>query len=216
MVKYIDSLSEDEIKKVGIPNGIPLVFKFKMEGGKLTPIPQLMAEAPLTGEFLEKKVLYCTALYCTVLYCTVLYCTVLYCTVLYCTVPYCTVLCCAVLCCAVLCCAVLCCAELLPNHSHHCFTSLHSQGRLRKLLAIEAELAKGVPGFVPSPVKPSATATELYPLPLRPSATISLTDTTAYAISPAAVSAYADPASVPKGTTLPTIGKKNEGQSDHI
>ena len=98
MVKYIDSLSEDEIKKVGIPNGIPLVFKFKMEGGKLTPIPQLMAEAPLTGEFLEKKVLYCTALYCTVLYCTVLYCTVLHC-----TVPYCTVLCCAVLCCAVLC-----------------------------------------------------------------------------------------------------------------
>ena len=60
VVKYIDSLSEDEIKRVGIPNGIPLVFKFKMEGGKLTPIPQLMAEAPLTGEFLEKKVLHCT------------------------------------------------------------------------------------------------------------------------------------------------------------
>lgn len=58
VVKYIDSLSEDEIKRVGIPNGIPLVFKFKMEGGKLTPIPQLMAEAPLTGEFLEKKVQY--------------------------------------------------------------------------------------------------------------------------------------------------------------
>ena len=32
MVKYIDNLSEEEIKKVGIPNGIPLVFKFKLEG----------------------------------------------------------------------------------------------------------------------------------------------------------------------------------------
>ena len=32
VVKYIDNLSEEEIKKVGIPNGIPLVFKFKLEG----------------------------------------------------------------------------------------------------------------------------------------------------------------------------------------
>lgn len=83
VVKYIDNLSEEEIKRVGIPNGIPLVFKFKAEGAKLTPLPQELAEAPLSGEFLEKK------------------------------------------------------------------------GRLRRLLAAEAELAKGVPGFVsPSPSLP--------------------------------------------------------------
>ena len=35
VVKYIDNLSEEEIKKVGIPNGIPLVFKFKLEGAYL-------------------------------------------------------------------------------------------------------------------------------------------------------------------------------------
>lgn len=69
VVKYIDSLSEDEIKRVGIPNGIPLVFKFKMEGGKLTPIPQLMAEAPLTGEFLEKKVQCLHSSHSAVLHC---------------------------------------------------------------------------------------------------------------------------------------------------
>lgn len=94
MVKYIDNLSEDEIKRVGIPNGIPLVFKFKAEGAKLTPLPQELAEAPLSGEFLEKK------------------------------------------------------------------------GRLRKLLAAEAELAKGVPGFV-SPPAPSPSI-PVSPVPLTP------------------------------------------------
>ena len=43
--------------RVGIPNGIPLIFKFKMEGSKLVPIVQELAVAPLSGEFLEKKVL---------------------------------------------------------------------------------------------------------------------------------------------------------------
>jgi hypothetical protein len=42
--------------RVGIPNGIPLIFKFKLEGSKLVPVKQELAEAPLSGEFLEKKV----------------------------------------------------------------------------------------------------------------------------------------------------------------
>lgn len=92
MVKYIDNLSEDEIKRVGIPNGIPLVFKFKAEGAKLTPLPQELAEAPLSGEFLEKK------------------------------------------------------------------------GRLRRLLAAEAELAKGVPGFVSPPAPSPSIPVSLVPL----------------------------------------------------
>jgi hypothetical protein len=95
-VKYIDNLSEDEIKRVGIPNGIPLVFKFKAEGAKLTPLPQELAEAPLSGEFLEKK------------------------------------------------------------------------GRLRRLLAAEAELAKGVPGFI-SPLAPP------FPSPALPVSLLPLT-----------------------------------------
>ena len=42
--------------RVGIPNGIPLIFKFKSVNGKLVPIVQEMAVAPISGEFLEKKV----------------------------------------------------------------------------------------------------------------------------------------------------------------
>ena len=110
VVKYIDNLSEDEIKRVGIPNGIPLVFKFKAEGAKLTPLPQELAEAPLSGEFLEKK------------------------------------------------------------------------GRLKRLLAAEAELAKGVPGFV-SPLTPPSPS----PSPSVPVSLLSLTsprgDTAAAAVS---------------------------------
>jgi hypothetical protein len=37
--------------RVGIPNGIPLIFKFKLEGSKLVPVKQELAEAPLSGEF---------------------------------------------------------------------------------------------------------------------------------------------------------------------
>ena len=109
----------------------------------------------------------------------------------------------------------------ISNLSH--LITLDLKGRLRKLLAIEAELAKGVPGFVPSPIKLPEPATELYPL--RTSGTISLTDApptllppplhipvTLHATSPlhAAVSAYDDSASSPKGTTLPTIGTMNQ------
>lgn len=41
---------------MGIPNGIPLIFKFKLDGNRLVPVKQELAEAPLSGEFLEKKV----------------------------------------------------------------------------------------------------------------------------------------------------------------
>lgn len=52
IVKHIDKLSPEDIKNVAIPNGIPLVYKF--ERG-MKPIKMLNAEAPLSGEFLEKK-----------------------------------------------------------------------------------------------------------------------------------------------------------------
>lgn len=48
---------------MGIPNGIPLIFKFKLDGNKLVPVKQELAEAPLSGEFLEKKVSSYTLLY---------------------------------------------------------------------------------------------------------------------------------------------------------
>ena len=75
IVKHIDGLNTEQIQKIGIPNGIPLVYKFDRN---MKPIVQPKAVFPLSGEYLEKKV---TALQSTVLYCTVLYCTVLYCTV---------------------------------------------------------------------------------------------------------------------------------------
>lgn len=52
IVKHIDNLSAEEIQKIGIPNGIPLVYKFNKN---MEPIKQDNAALPLTGEFLEKK-----------------------------------------------------------------------------------------------------------------------------------------------------------------
>ena len=52
IVKHIDNLNMDEIQSVGIPNGIPLVYKFNK---KMEPVIQPFAVAPLSGEFLEKK-----------------------------------------------------------------------------------------------------------------------------------------------------------------
>ena len=52
IVKHIDNLTSDEISKVGIPNGIPLLFKFDED---MKPIKQVGAEGLLSGEFLEKK-----------------------------------------------------------------------------------------------------------------------------------------------------------------
>ena len=51
IIKHLDGLSEDEIKTVSIPNGIPLVYKFTKG---CEPIPQENSVAPLSGEFLEK------------------------------------------------------------------------------------------------------------------------------------------------------------------
>lgn len=53
IVKHIDNLTRDEIQSVAIPNGIPLVYRFDRN---MRPIKQQGAVAPLTGEFLEKKV----------------------------------------------------------------------------------------------------------------------------------------------------------------
>jgi bisphosphoglycerate-dependent phosphoglycerate mutase len=52
IVKHIDGLTIEEIQKVGIPNGIPLLFKFDEN---MKPIRQSGAEGRLSGEFLEKK-----------------------------------------------------------------------------------------------------------------------------------------------------------------
>ena len=52
VVKHIDNLTSDEIQMTGIPNGIPLIYKFDKN---MKPITQPNAVAPLSGEFLEKK-----------------------------------------------------------------------------------------------------------------------------------------------------------------
>ena len=52
IVKHIDGLSAEEIQTVGIPNGIPLVYKFDRA---MRPVVQELAVSPLSGEFLEKK-----------------------------------------------------------------------------------------------------------------------------------------------------------------
>lgn len=52
IVKHIDGLTAEEIQSVGIPNGIPLVYKFDKD---MRPVEQPLAVAPLSGEFLEKK-----------------------------------------------------------------------------------------------------------------------------------------------------------------
>ena len=51
IVKHIDGLNIEQIEKVGIPNGIPLVYKFD---ANMRPVPQPKAVPPLSGEYLEK------------------------------------------------------------------------------------------------------------------------------------------------------------------
>jgi len=53
LVKHIDKLSAEQIRSVGIPNGIPLVYKF--DQATMEPLVQENAVAPLKGEFLEQK-----------------------------------------------------------------------------------------------------------------------------------------------------------------
>ena len=73
IVKHIDGLNTEQIQKIGIPNGIPLVYKFDRN---MKPIVQPKAVFPLSGEYLEKKV---TTRLGTVLQCTEMFCTVLCC-----------------------------------------------------------------------------------------------------------------------------------------
>lgn len=53
IVKHIENMSPEEITRVGIPNGIPLVYKFDRQ---MRPIPLEEAVKPFSGAFLEKKV----------------------------------------------------------------------------------------------------------------------------------------------------------------
>jgi 2,3-bisphosphoglycerate-dependent phosphoglycerate mutase len=49
ILKYLDGISDDEITKLEIPTGIPLVYELDKD---LKPIPSDRAVAPLTGHFL--------------------------------------------------------------------------------------------------------------------------------------------------------------------
>jgi 2,3-bisphosphoglycerate-dependent phosphoglycerate mutase len=52
LVRHIDKLTAEQIQLVGIPNGIPMVYKFD---SNMRPIVQNNSELPLSGEYLEKK-----------------------------------------------------------------------------------------------------------------------------------------------------------------
>ena len=52
IVKIVDNLTESEITRIYIPNGIPLVFKFHRN---MTAKPLKESVKPLSGQFLEKE-----------------------------------------------------------------------------------------------------------------------------------------------------------------
>lgn len=52
IIRHIDNLGTEDVHRVGIPNGIPLVYKFDKN---MVPIPHKNAAAPLRGIWLEKK-----------------------------------------------------------------------------------------------------------------------------------------------------------------
>lgn len=52
IVKHIDGIGTDDIQKMGIPNGIPLVYKFDKN---MKPVQHKNAQPPLRGIWLEKK-----------------------------------------------------------------------------------------------------------------------------------------------------------------
>lgn len=52
IVKIVDNLTDAEITRIYIPNGIPLVFKFNRN---MTTLPLKDAVKPLSGQFLEKE-----------------------------------------------------------------------------------------------------------------------------------------------------------------
>jgi 2,3-bisphosphoglycerate-dependent phosphoglycerate mutase len=54
IVKHIDGIDIGDIQHVAIPNGIPLVYKFDKN---MQPVPHKNAVKPLSGIYLEKKVL---------------------------------------------------------------------------------------------------------------------------------------------------------------
>lgn len=53
LIRHIDNMGTEDVHKVAIPNGIPLVYKFDKN---MVPIPHRKAVAPLRGIWLEKKV----------------------------------------------------------------------------------------------------------------------------------------------------------------
>ena len=52
LIKHIDNIDTVGIQKIGIPNGIPLVYKFDKD---MKPIVQHKAVPPLSGAYLEKR-----------------------------------------------------------------------------------------------------------------------------------------------------------------
>jgi len=53
ILKYLDEISDEEITKLEIPTGIPLVYRLNAD---LKPIPSERAVAPLSGFFLVDEV----------------------------------------------------------------------------------------------------------------------------------------------------------------
>ena len=53
IIRIIDNLNMQQIQRVQVPCGIPLVYKFDKN---MVPIPQPKGVPPLSGEFLEKRV----------------------------------------------------------------------------------------------------------------------------------------------------------------
>jgi broad specificity phosphatase PhoE len=53
LIAHIDGLQMSDVKRMTVPNGIPLVYKFD---AKLKPLPHKNAQPPISGIWLEKKV----------------------------------------------------------------------------------------------------------------------------------------------------------------
>lgn len=57
LIRHIEGIqSPNNVNKIPIPNGIPLVYKFDQN---MKTIPHRNSKAPLTGIWLEKKVSHC-------------------------------------------------------------------------------------------------------------------------------------------------------------
>lgn len=52
LIRYVDNLSDDEVQKIAIPNGIPLVYKFDQN---MKPLVLTDSYSPMSSQFLESR-----------------------------------------------------------------------------------------------------------------------------------------------------------------